>query len=66
MFDEIKFNAMISSRGFKKKDVAEYLGIKYNTLYKKCKDGNFTADEIRKLINVFSREEVLGCIFCYE
>ena len=66
MFNLTQFNAMISSRGFKKKDVADYLGIKYNTLYKKCKDGNFTANEIRKLINVFSREEVLSCIFNYE
>lgn len=67
MFNEAKFNAMISSRGFKKKDVAEYLGIKYNSLYKKCKDnGNFTANEIRMLITAFSREEVLDCLFYYD
>ena len=67
MFSLNKFNAMLSSHGYNKKQVAEYLGISISSLYRRLQNGGeFTTNEIRKLIDVFSREEVLGCLFCYE
>ena len=67
MFNLNKFNAMLFSRGVSKEQVAEYLGISVPSLYRRLQSGgDFRSSEIRKLITFFSKEEVLGCLFCYE
>ena len=66
MFNRKMFEAMLVKRGLTKEDMAEYLGISIASYYRRMKSGNFTADEIRLLINFFGREEVLDCIFYYE
>ena len=58
---------MLLSRNVTKEQVAEYLGISMASYYRRIrKGGNFTAKEIRQLINFFSKEEVFACLFCYE
>jgi len=67
MFNLKLFEAMLSKRGVSKEDVAKYLGISRSSLYRRLQNGGeFTAVEIRQLINFFGREEVLGCLFYYE
>ena len=67
MFNKNKFNAMLLNHNVKKQQLADYLGIKVYSLNRKIrKGGNFSANEIRKLIDVFCREEVFGCLFDYE
>ena len=64
MFNKNKFEAMLLNHNVSKQQLADYLGIKKYTLLRRIKNsGNFTTDEIRQLINVFSREEVFGCLF---
>lgn len=67
MFNLKKFEAMLLNHNRTKQDVADYLGITLTSLYRRLEnDGNFKAKEIRLLINVFSKEEVLNCFFYYE
>lgn len=67
MFNLKKFEAMLLNHNCTKQDVADYLGITLTSLYRRLEnDGNFKAKEIRLLINVFSKEEVLNCFFYYE
>ena len=67
MFNKNKFNAMLLNHNVSKKQLADYLGVKVYSLNRKIRlGGNFSANEIRKLINVFSRDEVFGCLFYYE
>ena len=67
MFNLQKFNAMLLNHNTTKQQVADYLKISISSLYKRLqKGGDFNSSEIRKLITVFSKEEVLGCLFCYE
>ena len=67
MFNLQKFNAMLFNHNVSKQQLADYLGISLSSLYKRLqKGGDFTSNEIRKLINVFSKDEVMGCLFCYE
>ena len=67
MFNLKKFEAMLLIHGYTKQQVADYLGITLTSLYRRLENGgNFKSSEIRQLITVFSREEVLDCLFCYE
>lgn len=67
MFNKNKFNAMLLNHNVSKQMLADYLGIKVYSLNRKIRlGGNFSAKEIRKLIDVFNREEVFGCLFDYE
>ena len=51
MFDEKRFSAQIVMAGVTIKDLADYLGVSPVTVYRKIKaDGNFTRDEINKMI----------------
>lgn len=53
MFDKTRFKAQIVLAGITSKELAEKLGINESTLYRKInKDGNFTRDEINKLIEI--------------
>ena len=67
MFNKTKFNAMLLNHNATKQQVADYLGISLSYLYRKIRNcGDFTTEETRKLITLFSKEEVLGCLFDYE
>jgi len=66
MFNRKRFEAMLLERGVTKQQLCDYLGISIASLFRRLKDGNFTANEIRLLIHFFGREEVLGCIFDYD
>lgn len=66
MFNRKRFEAMLLTREVTKEQVANYLGISIASYFRRLKSGNFTANEIRLLINFFGREEVLNCIFDYE
>lgn len=64
LFNRKKFEAMMLERGVTKEDVAHYLGISVASYYRRIRDnGNFTANEIRMLINFFGKDKVLACIF---
>ena len=66
MFDLKKFEAMLLNHNYTKQQVADYLGITLTSLYRRLeKFGEFKSSEIRKLITVFSKEEVLNCLFYY-
>lgn len=57
MFDKTRFKAQIVLAGITSKELAEKLGINESTLYRKInKDGNFTRDEINKLIEILNIE----------
>ena len=62
MFRENEFRAQIVRAGKTNKEVAAYLGINEATLYRKIKaDGNFTREEINKMIsflNIKDPEEI--------
>lgn len=63
MFKENEFRAQIVRAGKTNKELANYLGINEATLYRKIKaGGNFTRDEINKMI-VFLNIENPGDIF---
>lgn len=64
MFNKNKFNAMLISKNVTKEDLAVYLGINLSTLYRLIKhNGNFSATQIRLMIDYFGREQVLDCLF---
>lgn len=53
MFDKNKFRAQIILAGMTAKELAEKLGINESTLYRKINaDGNFTREEISKIIEI--------------
>lgn len=58
------FVAMLLKRNITKEQLADYLGISIASYYRRIRNnGNFSANEIRLLINFFGREEVLACLF---
>ena len=64
MFNLNKFKTMLLNHNVSEQQLADYLGIKLYTLKRRLRaSGDFSIDEIRQLINVFSREEVFGCLF---
>ena len=67
MFNLNKFKTMLLNHNVSEQQLADYLGIKLYTLKRRIKaSGNFSPDEIRKMIDVFSKEEVIDCLFYYE
>ena len=64
MFNHKMFVAMLLKRNITKEQLADYLGISIASYYRRIRNnGNFSANEIRLLINFFGREEVLACLF---
>lgn len=64
MFNKNEFKAQIVRMGKSAKEVAEYLNINESTLYRKIQaDGNFTREEINKLIIFLSIENPEAIFF---
>ena len=67
MFNLNKFNAMLLRHNKTKEDLARYLGISKVSLYRRLSNaGDFTTEEIRLMVNLFGKEEVLDCLFDYQ
>lgn len=67
MFNRKRFEAMLLKRNVSKEELADYLGISIASYYRRVRNnGNFSANEIRLLINFFGKEEVMGCLFSEE
>lgn len=67
MFDERRFNAQLVLKGITKLEVANALGIKESTLYRKIKrNGDFTRAEIEKLIELLDFENPMKVFFATE
>lgn len=57
MFDKTRFKAQIVLAGITSKELARRLDINESTLYRKINNnGNFTRDEINKLIEILGIE----------
>ena len=57
MFDKTRFKAQIVLAGITSKELARRLDINESTLYRKINNnGNFTRDEINKLIEIIGIE----------
>ena len=64
MFNLNNFQAMLSKYGYTKKKLAEELGISYLALYRRISNGgNFSVEEVRKLITIFGKEDVYNSLF---
>jgi hypothetical protein len=64
MFNLKKFNAMLLRHNVSKQDLASYLGIKRPSLYRRLSNGgDFNTNEIRLMINLFGKDEVIECLF---
>ena len=64
MFRENEFRAQIVRAGKTNKDLAAHLGINEATLYRKIKaDGNFTREEINKMISFLNIENPEAIFF---
>lgn len=67
MFDKNRFKAQIVLAGMTSKELAEKLGINESTLYRKVNnDGNFTRDEINKIIEILRIENPQDIFFAKE
>lgn len=67
MFDERKFRAQIVLKGLTVKDLATQLGVNESTLHRKIRqDGNFSRDEINKLISILEIENPADIFFADE
>lgn len=67
MFRENEFRAQIVRAGKTNKELAGFLGIDESTLYRKIKaDGNFTRDEINKMIKFLNIEDPEAIFFAGE
>lgn len=67
MFDERRFKAQMVLSGLSNKNIAELLGIDESTLYRKIKrDGDFTREEINKLIEAMRIDEPEAIFFASE
>lgn len=64
MFNEREFNAQLARKGIKKAELAEYLGMTYTNLYRKIKeDGNFTREQMAKIIDYLGIEDPTSIFF---
>ena len=64
MFDEIAFRELVKSRGVKLKAVAEAMGIRPSTLYRKMKGQlDFTRNEIQLCCDFFNLDEMNSIFF---
>ncbi len=67
MFDKDKFIAMLLNHKVKKQDLANYLDIKLYSLNRKIREGgSFNMEEVRLMINLFGKDEVIDCLFSCE
>ena len=67
MFKENEFRAQIVKAGKTNKEVAAFLGINEATLYRKIKaKGNFTREEINKLIGFLCIDNPEAIFFAHE
>ena len=67
VFDERKFRAQIVLKGLTVKDLATQLGVNESTLHRKIRqDGNFSRDEINKLISILDIENPADIFFADE
>jgi len=64
MFNKNEFNAMLARKGLTRSDLAEKLGMRRETLYRRiANEGNFTYSEICTLIEIFGKDEVVNALF---
>lgn len=64
MFNLEKFLSMLGKNRMTRKELANILGISVASLYRRISNaGNFTTEEIRKMISLFGKEDVLECLF---
>ncbi len=64
MFKENEFRAQIKRADKTNKEVAAYIGIDESTLYRKIKaNGNFTREEINKIVNFLGIEDPKNIFF---
>lgn len=67
MFNKNKFIAMLLKHNTKKSELAKYLNIEVYSLNRKIRNGgSFNMDEVRLMINLFGKDEVIDCLFSYE
>lgn len=68
MFDKNRFKAMVVLRGRTLEDVSNALGINKSTLYRKIeeRDGDFSREEINKLIDFLHIENPSAIFFADE
>lgn len=67
MFKENEFRAQVVRAGKTNKELASYLGIDESTLYRKIKaEGNFTREEINKMIIFLNIEKPAEIFFAQE
>ncbi|MBE5996578.1 MAG: DUF739 domain-containing protein [Lachnospiraceae bacterium] len=67
MFNKNEFKAQIARSGKTIKETAKYLGINESTMYRKVQaDGNFTREEINKLIEFLQIERPEEVFFAHK
>lgn len=65
MFDKKRFKAQMILAGVTMKDLAEELGVDESTMYRKINlDGNFTREQINKLVQVLKIDTPMDIFFC--
>ena len=65
MFNLDNFLSMLGKNRMTKKHLADILGISQTSIYRKINSGgNFTVEELRLMIALFGKEDVLNCFFC--
>lgn len=67
MFDERRFNAQLVLKGMTKLELAEKLGMKESTLYRKIKrGGDFSRAEIEKMNEILDFDNPMDVFFAKE
>lgn len=67
MFDKKRFKAQMILAGVTMKDLAEELGVDESTMYRKINlDGNFTREQINKLVQVLKIDTPMDIFFAQE
>lgn len=67
MFNQAEFRAAMARKGVTKKEVAQELGVSEVTLWRKLnKDGDFSREEINKLIDCLQIDDPSAVFFAPE
>lgn len=67
MFDEKRFRAQMALNGMKMKELASAIGIDESTMYRKISSGgNFTREEINRIIDVLHIDNPMDIFFAQE
>lgn len=67
MFDKNRFRAQLALRGMTLRELAASLHINESTLYRKINaDGDFSRDEINRMIEILNIEDPMGIFFTTE